>query len=307
MTEIAAQIQPDAGGLLVVRPVASGEAFLKDAADVLWIDADPVIGDEQLDAVFPASGVDADHTALRRCVGQCVGHDLIQDELDPLLIGIDDLFQPFQLDADLFVDEVVGMLLDDIVDDEGQFDLLDDVIIFHIGAACIEQRLFHKALYVLDLFADGVADITGIVVGDELGRRQRCLDLVDPHFDVIAVLVFRQTILLDVFLHGASAFPQDGIQQLSVDEVRFPDDVRDQILLIQRLHRIQQVLVVLPAAGVFHHQKADRQDPVKHQQQDDDRGRDLQGVEKEREQQADKQRGEDDVELIREEFTDLHR
>ena len=160
---------------------------------------------------------------------------------------------------------------------------------------------------MLDLFADGVTDITGIVVGDELGRRQRCLDLVDPHFDVIAVLVFRQAILLDVFLHGASAFPQDGIQQLSVDEVRFPDDVRDQILLIQRLHRIQQVLVVLPAACVFHHQKADRQDPVKHQQQDDDRGRDLQGVEKEREQQADKQRGEDDVELIREEFTDLHR
>ena len=103
------------------------------------------------------------------------------------------------------------MLAHDIVHDRRQRQLLDDVIIFHIGAAGIEQRLFHETLHMIDLLADRCARFAGVVVCDQLGCGQRRLDLMHPHLDVVFVFVFRDAVALDVFLHRSAGLVDDLI------------------------------------------------------------------------------------------------
>ena len=89
--------------------------------------------------------------------------------------------------------------------------------------------------------------------------------------------------------------------------MRLAHDIRDQIFLIQLLHSIKKILIIGVTSGVFHDQKAARQDPVQDQKHDAYRERNLQRIQKQGQNDADEQRNQDDIQLIADKFTDFHK
>ena len=135
VTDLAAEVQPNPGGVLMDPTVDTGEATLENPRQILRCDADPGIRNDQLRSGTPHR----DHPA-GSSVFDCVGKQLFRDEGKPLFIRHRTAWRFVVVQRQLFADEPWSQLADHTVDSGCQIAFPEHIIRHMVAQPLIRQH-----------------------------------------------------------------------------------------------------------------------------------------------------------------------
>ena len=176
----AAQVQPDAGGLLVLPAVVAGEALLEHPGQVLRPDTDAAVGDHQRLSV----PVDPD-AAPGGGVFQGVGQYLLHYEGEPLPVRQHRPPGLPKVQGDLFQNEHPGELPHRLPQQAVQVRVPEDIVRALAVQPQVAQHHVHILLDLQELHFHLRAHSAGILLQEQPGRGDGGFDLVGPEGVVI--------------------------------------------------------------------------------------------------------------------------
>ena len=176
----AAQVQPDAGGLLILPAVVAGEALLEHPGQVLRPDADAVVGNHHrlpvaVDADAPSGGG----------VFQGIGQHLLHHEGEPLLVRQHRPVRLLEVQGDLFQNEHPGELPHRLPQQAVQVRVPEHVVRALAVQPEIAQHHVHILLDLQELHFHLGTHGAGVLLQEQPGRGDGGLDLVGPEGVVV--------------------------------------------------------------------------------------------------------------------------